>query len=83
MKVKVRLFASLEPYLPPGAAQNQAEVDVPDGATARDIVAALGLPFEMCHRILVNGHNLDAEDRDSLPLRGADTLAIWPTSRTR
>ncbi len=78
MKVKVKLFALLDKYLPPGAEKNQTEIEVDDGATAQAIIAKLNLPPEMCHLILVNGHYLDSEERESRPLRSTDVLAIWP-----
>ena len=78
MKVKVKLFALLDKYLPPGAKDNQAEIEVADGATAATIISQLNLPQELCHLVLVNGSYLQPGERESRPLTSEDVLAIWP-----
>lgn len=78
MKVKVKLFALLDQYLPPGAEDNQAEVEVDDGATAQTVIAKLNLPPDMCHLVLVNGNYLQPDERTTRPLTSTDVLAIWP-----
>jgi sulfur carrier protein ThiS len=78
MKVTVKLFALLGRYLPPGAAGNQAAVEVADGATPVTVMDSLNLPREYRHLVLVNGHYVEPGERDSLALKENDVLAVWP-----
>ncbi len=78
MKVTVKLFALLGKYLPTGAADNQAAVEVADGATPVTIMDSLNLPREYCHLVLVNGVYVEPGKRESLALKENDVLAIWP-----
>jgi molybdopterin converting factor small subunit len=77
VRVTVKLFASLGRHLPRGAVQNAAEIEVPDGASPRDIIALLAVPPEHCHLVLRNGRHLDEQGRGAALSEG-DTLAIWP-----
>ncbi|MFQ5619496.1 MAG: MoaD/ThiS family protein [Rhodospirillales bacterium] len=78
MKVTVKLFALLGRYLPPGAADNQAALEVADGATPATVIDSLNLPREYCHLVLVNGYYVEPSQRESLALEDNDVLAIWP-----
>ena len=78
MKVTIKLFALLGQYLPDGAIDNAAAIEVADGATASDVIRRLNLPREYCHLVLVNGLYLTPGERDTRPLHPNDTLAIWP-----
>ncbi len=78
MKVTVKLFALLGKYLPTGAADNQAALEVADGATPVAVMDSLNLPREYCHLVLVNGVYVEPGKRESLALRENDVLAIWP-----
>jgi molybdopterin converting factor small subunit len=78
MKVTIKLFALLGQYLPAGAADNAAEIEVADGATPSDVIRRLNLPQEYCHLVLINGLYLTPGERDTRPLAPGDALAIWP-----
>ena len=78
MKVTIKLFALLGQYLPDGAADNAAEIEVAEGTTPSDVICRLNLPQEYCHLVLVNGHYLTPGERNTRPLTPGDALAIWP-----
>jgi sulfur carrier protein ThiS len=78
MNVTIKLFALLGQYLPDGADDNAAEIEVADSATPSDIIRRLNLPQEYCHLVLVNGLYLTPGERDTRPLQPGDALAIWP-----
>ncbi len=79
MNVTVKLYASLGEYLPAGAKDNTVErYKAPGGATASDIITALGVPAEVCHLVLVNGVYLAPSERGARALRENDVLAVWP-----
>ena len=78
MKVVVKLYAMLEKYLPPGAADNQAATEVAEGASVGRVLAGFGLPPEMCHLVLVNGVFVTPSERAAFALKDGDHLAVWP-----
>jgi len=78
MKVKVKLFALLEDYLPAGARDNEVEIEVAEGTTAAALVRRLNLPDELCHLMLLNGDYLESGERGSRPLVEGDALTVWP-----
>lgn len=78
MKVTVKLYALLGKYLPPGSANNEADIEVDNGATPGTVMARLSLPPEHCHLVLVNGVFVPPGERDTRELADGDALAIWP-----
>jgi len=78
MKVTVKLYALLGGYLPDGATDNQAVLELAEGATPRDVMAKLNVPPESCHLILINGHFVPPSERESRRLDDGDVLAMWP-----
>lgn len=74
MQVQVRLFATLQPYLPAGAGGDGVSLDVPAGTTVRDVADLLRIPGELSCLSVVNG-------RDASPdqvLTAGDELAMFP-----
>lgn len=78
MKVTIKMFAMLDRYLPAGASDNAAVLDVDEGTTAADLIGRFNMPPEMCHLVLLNGDYLQPEERAARALKGDDVLAIWP-----
>lgn len=78
MKVNLKLYAMLGEFLPAGAKQNEAEIDVDDGATISAVFSAFNVPPEHCHLVLVNGTYIAPSERDSHALIEGDALAVWP-----
>ena len=79
MRITLKLYASLTPYLPPEAREgNQVALDVPQGATLADVVAPYNLPPKLVHLVLVNGTFVPPADRPTRALSEGDVLAIWP-----
>ena len=78
MKIRIKLYATLGKYLPTGAKENTAELDVADDATPTSVINKLGLPGELCHLVLVNGVFVEPSARDTQTLSENDALAIWP-----
>jgi len=59
MRVQVKLFATLRKYMPAGSAGDTLTVEVADGATVGDLVAALGIPAEHARMAVAAGEQLD------------------------
>ncbi len=78
MQITVKLFAFLSKHLPPGSADRRAELELPEGATAFDVMERLSLQPEACHLVLVNGIFLEPGKRGTEPLVNGDTIAMWP-----
>ena len=78
MKITIKLFALLAKYLPDGAAKNQVDITVADGASVTEVIRGLNLPMEHCHLVLVNGVYVAPSEREDRILQADDALAIWP-----
>ena len=78
MKIVVKLFASLSDYLPTDSRANSMELEVPDDATANQIMDLLELPPNRVHLVLRNGSFVEAQDRDLPLIKDGDAIAFWP-----
>ena len=78
MKIRFKLYATLQDYLPVGAKQNQVELEVREGITVGDMAREYNLPPKLTHLVLVNGIYIYPEQRDAHRLLEGDVLAIWP-----
>jgi molybdopterin converting factor small subunit len=74
MKIEIALFATLSKYLPPGAQNRRAVIEVKDGSTVRDILNQLGVPGELPNILLVNGRQAP----ESTVLKDGETLSVFP-----
>ena len=79
MHITLKLFATLEKYLPPGrGAHNEAVVEVPDGASVAEVLRQLGVPREEVHLVLVDGRFVPVDALNEVRLKEGQALAIWP-----
>jgi molybdopterin synthase sulfur carrier subunit len=78
MRINVKLYAFLAKFLPPGAVENVAEIEVPATATVGGVLESLALPPQQCHLVLVNGVYVAPSERLAHPLKEGDALAVWP-----
>jgi len=78
MKIRIKLYAALGTYLPAGAEKNEADLEVPDGATPEDAFGQLKVPTELCHLVLINGLFVPPGERGTRALTEGDHLAAWP-----
>ena len=77
--MRVKLYARLDRYLPEGRAErNEADLEVPKGATVAEVFRSLNLPPEVCHLVLVNGRFVAPGERQTRTLNKGDHLAVWP-----
>jgi molybdopterin converting factor small subunit len=78
VKITIKLFALLAKHLPTGAAKNQVEIEVAEGASVQDVIQALKLPMEHCHLVLVDGVYIAPSERATHLMKPGEALAIWP-----
>jgi len=74
MKIQVALFATLSKYLPPGAENRRAVIEVKDGATVREVMNQLGIPADLPNILLVNGRQAP----EGAVLKDGETLSVFP-----
>ncbi len=55
MRVELRLYASLQKFLPEDSADNTCSVEMAEGTTVRDLLEKLRIPFEASKIIFLNG----------------------------
>ena len=74
MEIEVRLFANLAEYGPPAARGGAARLELPEGATVRDLLSRLAIPDDTPRLLLVNGRDVDGSAR----LRAGDVVDVLP-----
>ena len=74
----LKLYASLSEFLPSGAVDNKAQIEVGDSDSIAVIIEKFNLPDRLVHLVLVNGVYIEPEDRPNRILAPGEVLAIWP-----
>ena len=74
MQVEVRLFATLARFLPPGSRDGAGMVELEPGATVLALVERLAIPAEMSRIVLVNGRDVEDDER----LAPGDVVDVFP-----
>ncbi len=78
MKVRVTLIAVVFPGRASTATNRQTVVDLADGATPNEALAALGLPTTDSYLTLVNGAPVPPGARARHRMEEDDSLVIFP-----
>jgi len=74
VRVEVRLFATLAPYLPKDSEAGSAFLDLAEGSAVGDVAAVLGVPHDFPRIVLVNGEDADEARR----LCAGDVVTLFP-----
>ena len=80
MKITLKLYASLEKYLPHNASKNQAIIEIKDGLDVERTLDKCGIPLDQRHMVMLNGVHIKPEERAARGLSELDSLAVWPPS---
>ena len=78
MRITFKTASIMAKYLPAGARDNIAEIEVAAGATPLDVMAQLGIPLDGVYLVTHNGMAVPTAKRPGLSLAENDTLAIMP-----
>ncbi|HHN73472.1 MAG TPA: MoaD/ThiS family protein [Thermopetrobacter sp.] len=79
MRITLKLFATLEKYLPAARdAHNAARVEVADGASVAEVLRGFGVPPEEVHLVLLDGRFVPPDTLEDVRLEEGRTLAVWP-----
>lgn len=73
MKIRIKLLAHYQQYLPPDNPSSSYEVDVPPDARVEDVLAGLPVPVEESV-VLVNGRT----PHPGQTLQEGDVLCLFP-----
>lgn len=65
-------------YLPPGQSRFRRDINIEETMVLSDLIRQYQISKEEAHIVLVNGHFVNAEDRDDKTMNENDTVAIWP-----
>ncbi len=86
MQIEVRLFANLREKLP-GARRGRALLEIAEGTTVWELVAALEIPERLAQMVLVNGERAartgapgespDSKEGDAV-LEDGDRVCVFP-----
>ncbi|MEE8445447.1 MAG: MoaD/ThiS family protein [Alphaproteobacteria bacterium] len=78
MKITVRTSGLLDRYLPQGAQDGTAAIEIAEGATVADVMARLGMPGDGKYLVIANDATVREAERAAHVLADGDTLAIVP-----
>lgn len=78
MKLRIKLYASLTRYLPPGTPKNEADIEISDGATVQSVLDGFNMPEGLYKLVLVNGVFIVPGERATRLFIEGDVFAIWP-----
>lgn len=79
MKVRFKLYATLQDLLPAEAVDNAVELEVDERASLYELIDRFRVPREKAHLVLINGSYVDPNERDKPGiLSEGDVVAVWP-----
>jgi molybdopterin converting factor small subunit len=79
MQVTLKLFASLNKYLPVTKISNvEALIEVPEGTNIGTVIETYQIPEKSAHLVMVNGKYIEPSARMAYVLQANDALAICP-----
>ena len=78
MKIKLKLFATLQTYLPPGSSGGETLIELREAAIIPDALGVLGVPLTLAHIVFVNGRHVLRPNLPTHLLHEGDTLAVFP-----
>lgn len=78
MRITVKTVEWLRHHLPGDPADNQAEIEVDQGATPESVIAQLALSSDHHYSVEVNGTHVPQSEHGSRGLAAGDVLTILP-----
>jgi sulfur carrier protein ThiS len=76
LRITVKTSEPFKRYLPAGSQDKTAELELPEGATATDVLKRLGFPSEQNVLIILNESALPKAQRAERALENGDFLTI-------
>jgi len=72
--VRVRLYATVRRYAPPGCHEGTFSVELPEGSKLEDLYRRLGIPEREVKQSFVNGRRAEPDQ----VLREGDEVGVFP-----
>jgi molybdopterin converting factor small subunit len=74
MKVRVKLFATFQEYLPEGTGLDGIEIEIKEGSTLKDIYQKFNLPEKIQKITLVEGKH----QKEDYVVNEGETISVFP-----
>ena len=78
MKITLKLYASLMPYLPERDSRHAVELEIDPSASPYEVLEQAGVPLNLAHLVIVNGVFVCGDARKQPQFKEGDVLAVWP-----
>jgi sulfur carrier protein ThiS len=78
MRVTLKLYASLQEYLPAGSKDFGVAVEVEPGITPHQLLDRYNVPRKLVHLVVRNGVYVLPAERERAVFGDGDVLAVWP-----
>ena len=78
MRITLKLYASLMPYLPETDQRHSVDIEIDASDTPYQVVDSLGIPRELAHLVIINGVFVCGDERNQARFKEGDVLAMWP-----
>jgi sulfur carrier protein ThiS len=78
IRIKLRLYATLQKYLPPESSQSETSLELPEAATITDVLNSLSVPINQAHIVFINGRHVLRPDISTRQLQDGDILGVFP-----
>ena len=79
VEIELKMFMKFKRYLPEGALDGKARMNLSDGATFEDLLNTIGMPIEEDKIIVINGiSHKQGNAVNAQILNEGDTVAIFP-----
>ena len=74
VKIEINLYATLTPYLPDKALENDGTLELTDGTTVGQLLQQLNIPIEKAKLIFIDGAHADVD----VVLKEGNRVGIFP-----
>lgn len=78
MKITLKLYASLMPYLPETDQRHAVDIEIDPNDTPYDVIENVGIPRDLAHLVIINQLFVCGDERNVARFKEGDVLAIWP-----
>lgn len=78
MNITFKTGGMMSDLLPPGCSDEQAVINLPDGATIPDVMAHFGLSADEFYLVILNDTVVPKKARAGTVLHDGDELGIFP-----
>ncbi len=78
MKIKLHMLGELRQFLPPSAQYDQADVEIAEGSSLRQLIETRALPADTDYLVIINEQLVNDKNFDELVLGENDEVTLFP-----